>query len=428
MADIFDQLGTEEDVFETVEPVSRTRSLLGAFPKGALRETGQQIRKSLSVFPELLGLKDVLGDTLKTEEEAGQELEQILPTREGFLEEALQRGGAIAPYALLGGEAPISNLVRSLFAGVSGEAAKELGLPEWAQSLAELPAFAAPAFKGKITPTKAQKPIVEKARELGLSEKAIAPLIQPEKKQRFLSKVATKRGRAQKVLERSKEALGDVYNRLEALPISNEPLSKEASSKFISSVDGILDKLPSEIAKRLEADYTKLQSAPLTGNSIMDFYKKLNYYIPRGAPQFGLIKEPIQEGLQSISPKLASDFKSVTDLYAKYFPIAKNLKPGLISDLLSATKVGRLMFGIFSGNLSLLAETVGEKAAQDLSRELLINPRFQNLSKQMVKALNEGKYAVARSLSKIFKKEIEKTDPEIASEIDPDEFFNQIRQ
>ena len=89
----------------------------------------------------------------KTEEQIQsgltERLEEALPTEEGFTQKSLRRGLRQAPTMLAFPGSNIGALPRSIAAGFSGEAAEELGAPEWAQAAAEITAFVGPDFTKK---------------------------------------------------------------------------------------------------------------------------------------------------------------------------------------------------------------------------------------------------------------------------------------
>lgn len=395
---------------------SRFRSIAGAAPKGFLRESGKEIRKTLSFLPQLLGQEDVL-ESMVTDEEAEEKLQQLFPTKEGFTESALERAGEIAPYSLLGGGGILGNLLRTLGAGFAGEGVKELGGGPGLQTVAEIGAFGLPGLGKKIKPTQAQKEIVNEARALGLSDTEIAPLIQGEGKQKFLSKLSERRGRSQKALRGTKSSLDNVYTTLQKSESATKVLSPESGNKFIKNVQDKLAELPSATQELITKDLGQLLEKPITGDSLINFYKDVNSTFSRGGSSLGILKEPIRAALADVSPKLANSFQTTNKLYSKYYKIANRLKPNLVSDLMTAGEATRVMFGLATGNYPLLLETMGETAARSLATEMLVNPRLQNLGNKMVSALNQNKAGAATRIIQQFIKEVKDVSPDVAREL-----------
>jgi len=305
------------------------------------------------------------------------------------------------------------------------EGLKELGVPG---ILADTTSLSLPSLEKKIIPTKSQKDLVMGARELGLTEEEIAPLIQSERKQKFLAKAAPRRGRTKKILDKSYKALSNIYDRLENSEIATKELSPENSSKILNSIRDQMKKLPTEARKLVEKDFEELTAAPLTGASMTNFFKDINYNIGNGHKQLGILKEPLIKGFEAVSPEFASDFKITNALYSKYADINKKLKPTLVSDLFTAGQAIRLVTGLSLGNVPFLTEVVGEHSARLLARELLLNPRLQNISNKMMSALNNNKYAAANKFLKSYVDEMEETNPEIAKQLKTIDFSTQLRK
>lgn len=404
-------------VDEDEEKPSKLRSLFSAAPKGFLKEVRQQMMKTPILGKGLKKIQEDSPELVKSDEDVQQLLSQYLPTQEGFAEAALERGGEILPYALVGGGNLAAQAIRSALAGFSGQAVKEAGGPEWLQAVAEIPAFAAPGLGKKIIPTSGQKETVEGARKLGLSEEQITPLIQSETKKKLLAKISPRRGRTQRVLEKSQKGLGEVYDRLESGKLAQNILPEEQTINVIDSIDNVLEKLPAGVRKQVEQDYLDLVSKPMSGSSLINFWKDLNHYIGKGEKQLGILKGPLTDALEKVSPELAQDFRLTNKLYGNFADISKRMKPSLVSDLYSAGDAVRLLTGISLGNYPILVELGGEKGGRILAREMLLNPRLQNLGEKMMSALNQNKISAATQFKDSLIKEIETIDPEIAEKL-----------
>lgn len=403
--------------FDEDEKPNRIRSLLSAAPKGFLKEFRQELMKTPILGAGLKKLQKQTPDLIKSDDDISLILEKALPTQDKFAERALERGGKTGVYAALGGGGIASQAAQALKAATSGfvgEGAKKLGLPDWAQGLLEAASMGLPSLSKKIRPTSSQKELVEGARGLGLSDSEIAPLIQSELKQKWLTKVAPKRGRTQQALKKSKEAIGNVYDRLETSDVAKKVLSPDQSLEVMDSIDKVLEKLPSSLRNEIAEDFGDLLKSDMTGETLINFWKDINHYIGKGSSQLGVLKGPITDALEKVSPKLAQDFRMTNQLYSKFSTANKLLKPSLLGDLMTAGRAVRTALGIFTGNFPLMAESLGESALSILSREMLINPRFQNLSTKMVHALNQGKPAIANQILSSYIKEIEELDPQTA--------------
>jgi hypothetical protein len=376
-----------------------------------------------------------------------EQLDEFLPSNPGFIENSLDRGLGILPLVLanpfgavaaegaavaeagaIGSQALKSGIlgdvlskggpfIRSLLAGASGETAKELGFGPVGQGLAEIPALGLPGFSSRVNPTAAQSQTVNNARALGLTEQQLTPLIQNTNSRtvKLLSKIANKKGRSESALKDSYDALGKIYNRLETSPDALKPFSTDQWFKIGSDIEEAVAKMPAGVRNLIKEDLSDLLKGEMNGQKLINFYKDINYYVGNGERQLGLLKDPVTRGLsQAGSPQLAQDFINTTNLAQKYYSISSKLKPSVADDLINASEGVRFLYGAFTGNYPLLVETAGEAIARQAATELLVNPRFQNLSRQMVEALNNNKLPAAAKIYDSMVNYAREVDPEVA--------------
>jgi hypothetical protein len=389
---------------------SRARSLAGAFPKGTAKTLSEEMNKVFDLF----GINREVVPYSK--EEFNKNIEELLPTQDKFLERGLERGGRNAPYAI-GPGGPIQGAIRAGVGGLGAEAVKEVGGPEWAQTLMELLGFGAPKFGKKITPNANQKELVEGGRGLGLTESQIAPLIQSEGKQKWFTKLAPKRGRSQRVLADVKSGFDKVYTNLAGRPEAQRLLTPQEVQQFTKDIHPAIQQLPADLREIAAKEAFDLAKGGMTRSKLINFWQDLNHHISNGHEKLGLLKDSVSKAIGRNAPELAKDFQMTNQLYSKYATIRSRLKPSLVSDLWTASKALRTLLGISTGNLPVLVETIGETAGSHLAREMLLNPRFQNLSAQMVEALNANKYAVAKTISKEMYRQLKNDYPEAAEAI-----------
>ena len=153
----------------------------------------------------------------------------------------------------------------------------------------------------------------------------------------------------------------------------------------------------------------------------MNFWADLNYNLGSKSKQLSLIKGPVGKALTDISPQLAQDFKFINDLSSRYYKIASRLKPTLASQLISTAEhlgtvgaLGGAAVGYYPPLIAILGEKVGKKLAQ----QMLINPRFQQLSQKIISEVNANKFQIARETVKMFANEIKKFDGETAKKFE----------
>ncbi|WP_042892025.1 hypothetical protein, partial [Anaplasma marginale] len=330
-------------------------------------------------------------------EEQTEVLDRLLPTNEDFFQRGLRRGLKMAPSAAafpIGGG--LQGLGRSIIAGFLGEGAKDLGAPEIAQTALELTAFIGPDVTKKLLTTGKSGELIKKGRELGLSDKQIAPLIQSEFKQKWLSKLSPRRGKTQEILSESKEGLSNAY---EVLKGSKEGFGRTLSdsnlTNFQEKVGKILRDLPPQLEEKIRPALNKFNSRNPDVTALTNLHRDINFTFGPKSKQLQQLKAPIKEALSSISPQLASDFETVNQLYGKYAQIQKRLEPNLMTDLIGATKALQVMGGIAFGYMPLLAEVAGQQVASKLSQQMLLNPRFQQIGIKIADAVQKNKFPIA---------------------------------
>lgn len=407
---------------EQPQQVSKLRSLVSAPLKGAI--------KGLHQFGRMFGPLPVESLEEQMELERFPEIvEEFLPTREGFVESAAERAAETLPLLLgvPGAAGPLQAGIRAGAAGILGQTAEEAGFGETGQALAEIPAFVTPAMTGKLVAKKGQKRALDFMRRFGMSDAEITPVLQREGiKTNILAKAATKQGRAQKALDKTKKSLGSIYNSLRDDPRATAAMSPVDKQQVVSVLQKELELLPQEARKLVAGDFAELITGEITGSKLINFFQDLNFNIAKGNSVLTKIKDPVKAAIAKASPELAQDFGLANELYGKFATTANKLKPTTFDKFFSAGKALGLLGGFVTGNVPLIAETVGISGAKSLAREMLINPRFQNLSGKLVTAINQNKVPLTKTLVEQLQNEIAKTDPDAAQQlraIDIDELF-----
>lgn len=345
-------------------------------------------------------------------------LDQLLPSEEGFGERVLEKGGELFPVVSTGGSAgALGSLGRTAAAAVVPEVAKEFGAGEGLQSALEIGSLIAPDLRNMIKAGKSTKELVDFARSKGMKDKEIAPLIQSQRKQATLGKLALKRGGGEKILSESKKAIGDVYQDLYSHPQAKTALNPSESNRVMEIIQKRMKKMPSKVRNTISADLSDLSSSPKTAEDFINFYSDINANLSGSTKQLSTLKEPIIEAISSIDKGLASDFQMTNKLYKNWSEISKTLKPTLSSDLFEGSMPIRFVIGLTTGYTPIIGEVLGEVAGKKLARDLLLKPRFQNLGKKMVTALNENKLPAAKKIWDSMTKEVNEIDEQAAKQM-----------
>jgi hypothetical protein len=312
-------------------------------------------------------------------------------------------------------------LVPSAIGGFLGQTAEEVNAPSWMKTAAEIAPLAFPSFSKQLATTGKNKQLIEWGREMGMTEKELTPLIQSERKQGFLSKFAKKKGRAEKALKESKEALSNIYGKLREIPEANIAMNPSEINSFMKDMMPVIEDLPANIRDLVAKDAADLAKSGFTGSGLINFWQDIN---AAKQYQLGRLKGPITNALERFSPKLADDFRMTNNLYSKWATISKRLKPSVASELWSASEVPRFIYGVITGNFPVLSELLLENTAKKLATEMLVNPRFQNISKQMINALNKNKIGIANKLKDKMAKDLEDDFPEISNKLKKEDLLS----
>lgn len=301
---------------------------------------------------------------------------------------------------------------------------KQIGIPEeYSEGIGIL--LSQVPYGGIGVVDEATQQIVNRAKNIGLTEREIVPLIQSKTKMKILGGIGKKGAKTEQLVRDIHEMLGNGFTELRSREISSIPLSEESRKAFIGSSQRIMSDLPAGMRDTIVRDYEDTISKPITADSLINFWQDLNYYIDRGERRLGLLKQPIQDSLETLSPELAQDFKLTNDLYSRYARVRKNLTPGLSDQLIKASKVigigGSLVKNIVTGNLPALTYEVGAivgvEAGRSLAMEMLTNPNLYNLSMKLTTA---SPRSIPHILNKM-QESIEKIDKRVSKELSMDE-------
>jgi len=342
-------------------------------------------------------------------------VETLLPTdpEAPFLEKFAERGAEILPF-LLGGEVGLgAKLGRAGLAALLGQTAEEVGVGPLGQTVAELSGLIAPGLGKKIIPTKAQREGVKMLRRRGLTEKEIAPLIPSERKRALLGKVGAKGIRTEKAARRTRTALGNVYEQLrtegERLPF----LEAEANLTLGNAIEDKLEKIPASIRKVIQEDLKDLLNKPIKANDIINFWEDINSSInwksvADGKRKLNSLKKPLLDSLKKINPTLARDFELTNKFYSQMKKVYPNLRPTDIDKWIALGELGSLVGGLFKFGPKAAVPVLGFAASRKLASAMLTNPRLQNLTRQMTKALKQNKIGIAKKINDKIQKELQK--------------------
>lgn len=392
-----DSLPPLPEGFELVPPekqISRARSLISAPIRGLIEGAGDILDAAPAKYPRK-GVEAMA--------------KRFLPSRDLPLERGLHRAGRLAPLAATGGEGVIAKIARTGAGALAGQIAEEVGAPDYIQSLAELSAFMVPKIGGKLQPSKSQKEAVDFLKSKGLTEREITPLIQSEKKLRRLGKFASKSEETAETLKSAGKKLGQGFEELkETAQAKGASLPRNKMTPFFEELDKTLNKISPRFKRLLKQDFEDFENSKMGFNDFVDFWQDINQTVKGqtgGRGVLNILKEPLQKGMKEIDPGLTQEFNKLNEFYSKKNKIGKILAPRQIDELLEAGKIYGMIGAIASGNFGIITKLLGAVAGRNLTKQLLTNPKLQNLSNQMLKSINQNKFPAALKAFSAFKKE-----------------------
>lgn len=349
-------------------------------------------------------------------EQQTKTLDELLPTEEGFVQSSLRRGLRMGPtMSAFPGVSQLSSAVRSGMAGFAGEGAKEAGFGEIGQTAAELTAFMGPDLARRLISSGNDAQIIDFARRFGMTDEQITPLLQSEFKQRWLSRLSSKGESAQGRIEDTRQGINRIYQTLEHSPAAGLEISEAQNGRLINGVQSILNDLPRNISGQIEGDLADLLNNPITGNTLMNFWRDVNSRYNLNRQQLQRLKSPIRQAINSISPELGRDFEQMNNLYSRFFPIARRLRPSQYADAITQAEIYGGIGSVFAamlGSPGALYGLIGKKAVNLISQEMLLNPRFQQLARKTVESMNENRFGMVKKLVDLFKHEVGKVSRE----------------
>lgn len=344
----------------------------------------------------------------------------------GVLQEGTRRITRSLPFVAGGGALAKEVIGRELL-GLSGKTiAKKLGLGETGQSLFDVAFSLTPNPQKFIQPGSklikaaetgkfvTQKELVEGARQLGMSEAQIAPLVREGWFADVLKKVSSKGTATSEALSETKGAIGNAFETLKKSENANRLISPKVYRKLVSELEsansGLTVKAQDVVKKELE----NLYKGKKTPSALFEFTQKMNRYFSE-LPELQAMKKPILNALKQTDPNLAQKFSLANTLSNRFRAVEKQMRPGMWSKLANLAEIGMGLKALASFKLPLALPTIW--GTRKMAELMTTNPRFMNLHKKMLTSINAGQLKAAeKSLSGMIGM-ISKIDPEAAAEI-----------
>lgn len=347
-------------------------------------------------------------------EERMDRLRELLPSEESESTAKRERFGELAPAALAGPGGAGQALLRTALA-VKGEEAGEIIGGKWGKMIGGILPFIAPnPTRFLQASNQHQQRMLDFGRGMGLSEEQLTLATKPDTwLNRQLAHFSIKRGPARTRIQQTQEGLGRVYEELEHLPISQNPLEVDQLVNFAENLETQMQRLPQNIRQQVMPDVMDFWNSNRTAADLMNLHHDINHVMMQhGNMQAGILKQAVTMGIWDVSPQLGQEFTLTNNLYANFARVRGQMQPGLVDDFFTGVKALSAATALVTGNYPVLASMVGVGAARSASTALILSPRLQNLQHKMLRALNENNISVANNILEQFKQGIKGDAPE----------------
>ena len=317
---------------------------------------GRAILKGVISVGEMFGPTGTPYEREQGRQQREKVFDEYLPIGKSYGPNAIERGGkaAIETLAFPFGGA-LQTALRAGTGGALAEGVKQLGGPQWLETATEIGTQLTPDLRNIVSnrlPTqagRAERALADEARRLGLTEQELAlTLNQRGATKDFLTEIAAKGGRTVNRFDRTRQALGRVWDNLRGSPEAQSVLSGQQSAQLVNGMSNRLSHLPAEQRARIMQDYNDLLGSQMRGEDIIDFWQKLNYYINQGERGLGVLKEDLQRALTQISPELGRDFRVTNELYGNFHRLAERMGPNVAESLIKAGENGIVLSALIS--------------------------------------------------------------------------------
>lgn len=282
-------------------------------------------------------------------------------------------------------------------------------------------------LKKSLAPRSAKgKELVERGRKIGLTEKELTPLVQSERKLATFSPLARKGKKTTESFRKINEKLGGAYELVREEASQHGRLTASQNEKLLKDFGEINKKLRTTLKaspekqsaiKFIEDSMENIRNRGTSSEELIGFWGDINNAVNWNAVKGGkksinALKKPIREILRDTDSQLAKDFELTNELYTRYKKAARALKPDMIDKWLNKGEAAAIVASFATGNPTLLKGIASESAIRLFSKELLTNPRLQNISNKALQAIRTNKGAAGSEALKGAKKILEKKYPD----------------
>lgn len=281
------------------------------------------------------------------------------------------------------------------------------------------------ATRRYIPPADVPNEIVERARQLGMSDTELAPILATKGQIERHGPLATGLTRTREAFEHTGEVLGNVLQDMQNRPANFTNLPNKVENTLLRRLQDIRSDIqgrthalsPKEqtVLDFIESTITDIQNNGSSPRQLIGTWRSMNR-IGAGRTEARRLAEPLLEAINSVDPQLAKDLTATNQLYSRYIGNLKELNPTAYNAFIDSGELQKFLGAVFTAEPKSITKSIlemaGLKALRHISSSILTNPNAQSLVRNFGNAVRDGRGASARALAIQLKDYVKKNLPE----------------
>lgn len=385
-------------------------------------------------FPKLAPTHEEASEVFNKQylKETGKELPK---EGRGAIEKFGIGAGRAAPLLVSGGSGAVN-----LAAAITSGATEAMDLSEKNKLIGNLTiptllAVVESIAKRRYIPPKGEATeLYKKGKELGMTEKQLAPILATEGQVQRHGTLASGISKTRKSFEQTGEVLGNVLEDMQNRPKNLKPLPSKVHDVLVSDLEDMRLNIRNRTAALSSEEKSAIQflddaihdisTNEVTNKKLIGTWRSIN---KSGANKRDIqaMKEPILKAIKDSDPALAQDLIGTNKLYSKYLSNLKEINPAQFNAYFEAGELQQLLGAVFTGKpLTLGKQALNMATAGTLRRissAILTDPNAQSLVRNFGKAVRDGRKTSSKALGNQLKEYVRKNLPEEYKEVNWEE-------
>lgn len=284
-----------------------------------------------------------------------------------------------------------------------------------------------------IPPPGEAEALYNRGRALGLSDEQLAPIFATEEQVASQGPIAAGSRATRQAFEATHEALGGAIQDVENSQIAFTPVAMPEQQALLNRLRAIRANLSQPHAQSpqsqgiltfLDETIESIENAGTDPHRLMRTWRQVNR-VRGGRTALRQMLPAFEDAIESVSPQLGQDFRTVNQLYGRFLDNLGEINPSAYTAFMEAGDMQNLLGSIFSMDPSTVAKGVwrhmSTKAFQRISSAILTDPRAQSLARNFGRAVRDGRAASARAVGLQLKEYVKDKLPEDYKEIEWEE-------